>query len=377
MKPDGAPGSEGRLHVRTRTGSYPVLVGRGLLQRLAGIVDEFASVDRVGLVTDDRVGPLHAERVAEQCRRAGLDVTYLTVPAGEASKTRESWSVLTDRMLDAGLGRDSAVIAVGGGVVTDLAGFVAATYLRGVPVVQVPTSYLAMIDASVGGKTGVDVRAGKNLVGAFHPPAVVVADTDVLATLPTVERAGGLVEGVKHGAALDEGHFEAFERAAPVLLDADADAAASYVLDSVRLKAEVVGTDEREAGYRQVLNFGHTIGHALESASGFALAHGAAVAHGMIAEADAGERAGVTAGGTRDRLEAVLRPLLAAAGARRLTLRPSDVSTFLRVDKKARRGRPRYVLLERVGSVSRGDNWTYELPDPLVQDVLTRLLEGC
>jgi 3-dehydroquinate synthase len=338
-------------------------------------VDEFARVDRVGLVTDDRVGPLHAERVAEQCRRAGLDVTYLTVPAGEASKSRESWSVLTDRMLDAGLGRDSAVIAVGGGVVTDLAGFVAATYLRGVPVVQVPTSYLAMIDASVGGKTGVDVRAGKNLVGAFHPPAVVVADTDVLATLPTVERAGGLVEGVKHGAALDEGHFEAFERAAPLLLDADADAAASYVLDSVRLKAEVVGTDEREAGYRQVLNFGHTIGHALESASGFALAHGRAVALGMIAEADAGERTGVTAGGTRDRLEAVLRPLLTAAGARRLTIRPSDVSPFLLVDKKARRGRPRYVLLERVGTVSRGDNWTHELPDPLVQGVLTRLLD--
>jgi 3-dehydroquinate synthase len=363
----------GRVDVRAAAGSYPVLVGRGLLDRLTEVVVERLGVDRLALVTDDRVGPLHGARVAERFRAGGVDVTYLAFPAGEASKTRESWSRLTDEMLDAGLGRDCAVVAVGGGVTTDLAGFVAATYLRGVPVLQVPTSYLAMIDASVGGKTGVDVRAGKNLVGAFHAPAGVVVDPDVLATLPARERASGLVEGVKHGAALDEAHFAAFERDADALLAADPSAAAAYVLDSIRLKADVVGEDEREAGRRQVLNFGHTLGHALEAASGYALDHGSAVALGMLGEADAGERKGVTEPGTHHRLASVLQPLLETTGASNPEIDRELVMSYLGADKKARRGRPRYVLLERMGRVSEGEGWTHELSDALVEEVLGRL----
>jgi 3-dehydroquinate synthase len=350
-----------------------VLVGRGLLERLGDLLAEHLSVERLALVSDDRVGSLHGERVAERLRADGHDVTYLTFPAGEASKTRKSWSILTDEMLDAGLGRDSGVVALGGGVTTDLAGFVAATYLRGVPVVQVPTSYLAMIDASVGGKTGVDVRAGKNLVGAFHAPAAVVVDPDVLTTLPVEERASGLAEGVKHGAALDAAHFEAFERDAAVLLEAEPDPTAAYLADSIRLKSDVVAADERERGYRQVLNFGHTIGHALEAASGYALRHGSAVALGMLAETEAGERLGVTEPGTRDRLASVVHPLLDAAGVSELDLDVEVVQRYLRADKKARRGRPRYVLLERIGKVSAGEAWTREVPDELVEEVLSRL----
>lgn len=363
----------GRIDVSAAAGTYPVLVGRGLLERLSDLLAEHVEVHRLALVTDDRVGRFHGERVADRLRSAGYDVTYLTFPAGEASKTRKSWSILTDEMLDAGLGRDAGVVALGGGVTTDLAGFVAATYLRGVPVVQVPTSHLAMIDASVGGKTGVDVRAGKNLVGAFHAPAAVVVDPDVLATLPIEERASGLAEGVKHGAALDRGHFEAFERSAAALLDAEPDATAAYLLDSIRIKAEVVGADERESGYRQVLNFGHTIGHALEAASGYALRHGSAVALGMLAEAEAGERLGLTERGTRDRLASVVQPLLEAAGVTLLDVDPEAVRRFLGADKKARGGRPRYVLLRRIGEVAAGEAWTHELPDELVDDVVERL----
>jgi 3-dehydroquinate synthase len=274
-------------------------------------------------------------------------------------------------MLEARLGRDCVVVAVGGGVTTDLAGFVAATYLRGVPVVHVPTSYLAMIDATVGGKTGVDVRGGKNLVGAFHPPSLVVVDTEVLETLPRTQRGQGLVEGFKHGAILDESHFRALASGFEALMRADPDEAAARVADSVRIKAAVVTQDEFEGGYRQILNFGHTVGHAIEAASGYSLGHGTAVALGMLVEAEMGEKIGVTAAGTRTRLAEVLDPILHDQP-------PFDdvggVADFLGSDKKARAGQPRYVLLERVGAVSRGESWTHTVPDQLVTEAVQNVV---
>jgi len=369
---EGVGGLEGaRVDVRTSRGAYTVYVGRGILSGLPGLLGSYVDVHRFALVSDENVGPIHGERLAEACREAGLDVTYLTFPAGEASKTRESWSILTDKMLDAGLGRDSCVIAVGGGVTTDLAGFVAATYLRGVPLVQVPTTYLAMIDASVGGKTGVDVHAGKNLVGAFHAPRAVVADTEVLSTLPRVERMQGLVEAFKHGAILDEEHFGALSSDLPRLLEADPDVSGPAILRSVQLKAEVVGQDEFESGYRQILNFGHTIGHAIEAASGYTLGHGRSVALGMLAEADVGERVGVTEAGTRDRLASVLAELLPSAPP---SIRDAAVLQHLGTDKKMRAGRARYVLLRSLGEVDPGEAWTHEVPDGVVREALERVL---
>ena len=374
MTSGGTPHQDGRIDVPTRYGGYPVLVGRGILAKLGAIVAEHAAADRLVIISDDNVRPLHAERLAEICRSAGFAVASFGFPAGEASKSRTSWSRLTDEMLDAGLDRDCCVLAVGGGVTTDLGGFVAATYLRGVPVLQVPTSYLAMIDASIGGKTGVNVAAGKNLVGAFHPPAAVVIDTLVLGTLPISERGGGLVEAVKHGALLDERHLSDIERALPSLLEADAEDASRCVLASVRLKAQVVSSDELEGGYRQILNFGHTIGHALEAASGYGLGHGRAVALGMLVEAAAGERIGVTRSGTMGRLDAVLRPLLEAGGGAEVELDPEGVGRYLGADKKSRRGRPRYVLLERIGRVAEIEGWTHELPDEVVSEALSQVL---
>jgi 3-dehydroquinate synthase len=202
----------------------------------------------------------------------------VTLPAGEAHKTRDTWARATDAMLAAGCGRDTTVVALGGGVVGDLAGFVAATYLRGVPVVQVPTTLLAMLDASVGGKTAVDTPAGKNLVGAFHPPAAVLIDPALLATLPAPDLAAGAAEALKHGVIASAAHFDDVAALLPRLARGEADPAAlaRLVGDSVAVKAAVVAEDLTERGRRKTLNFGHTLGHAVEHASGYALRHGEA-----------------------------------------------------------------------------------------------------
>ncbi len=361
--------------VQAASGDYPVFVGTGALDRITDYLEAHAPAHSYAIVSDHHVAPLHGARVLDACRSAGLRAGLYTFPAGEASKTRKSWSILTDELLDEGCGRDSCVVAVGGGVTGDLAGFVAATFLRGVSLVQVPTSYLAMIDASVGGKTGVDVRAGKNLVGAFHAPRCVVADPDVLGTLPDEERGPGLVEAFKHGAILDEAYFDSLRADTAALLAADGTAAIRAVRRSVEIKADVVSRDEREGGLRQILNFGHTLGHALEAASGFALGHGAAVAEGMMLEADIGERLGVTEQGTRERLGEALGGL----GLDTSAIQALDAQTvvgYLAADKKARAGRPRFVLLQGLGAVDGDGGWSREVPEDLVADVLAERVSG-
>ncbi|HET9949528.1 MAG TPA: 3-dehydroquinate synthase [Longimicrobiales bacterium] len=355
------------VRVRSRDGDYPVYVERGALAELPRLLAEAVPVRRYAVVSDDNVAALHGHPIMESLRDAGLEAFLFTFPAGEASKTRESWAILTDELLEAGFGRDSCVVAVGGGVTTDLAGFVAATFLRGVPLVQVPTSYLAMIDASVGGKTGVDVEAGKNLVGAFWAPRMVLADPDVLRTLPREQRAQGLVEAFKHGAILDAAYLRRLEECSGALMDADPGAAAEAVLRSVEIKAGVVSSDERESGYRQVLNFGHTVGHALEAASRYALGHGSAVALGMLLEAEIGERMGITEPGTRERLRAALGGLV----RRPLEGLPLTAAVpYLKTDKKVRAGRTRMVLLGRVGEVDPGEGWSHAVPEELLVEVL-------
>jgi 3-dehydroquinate synthase len=360
------------VRVRTHGGGYSVVVGPGVLAELPRHLTESVGARRYAVISDDNVAALHGHAVMEHLRQAGLDASLYTFPAGEASKTRKSWSILTDEMLEAGFGRDACVVAVGGGVTTDLAGFVAATYLRGIPVVQVPTSYLAMIDASVGGKTGVDAKAGKNLVGAFHPPRLVVADTAVLRTLPREERAQGLVEAFKHGAILDRPYFESLEADMDRLMDADADAAAEAVLRSVQIKADVVGQDEFESSLRQILNFGHTLGHALEAASRYRMGHGSAVALGMVLEAELGEEMGVTESGTRDRLEGPLTRLVGPAPA----FDPAAAMPFLKADKKVRAGEIRVVLLKRLGEADRGDGWSRPVPEHIIRNLLVRAAEA-
>ncbi len=230
-----------------RTLPYPVFVGHGLLASLPELVPELARAHRIAVITDEVVGPLYADRIASVL---GEDrSTLISIPAGEEHKTRVTWARITDALLEARFGRDCLLIALGGGVVTDLTGFVAATYLRGVPVLHVPTTLLGMVDASIGGKTGVDTPHGKNLVGAFHPPVAVVADLDTLHTLPILERVNGLAEALKHGVICDAAYFESV-----ATLDLTRADWLAVVSRSVQIKAEVVASDEREHGLRKILN---------------------------------------------------------------------------------------------------------------------------
>ncbi|MSR23153.1 MAG: 3-dehydroquinate synthase [Gemmatimonadetes bacterium] len=359
------------VSVRTSTGvGYPVLVGAGILDELPALLTRLCPAHRYALIADERVFALHGERVLSLVPGGTKSVSAHTFPSGEEHKSRAEWSRLTDGLLERGVGRDGCVLALGGGVTGDLAGFVAASYMRGIPVVQIPTSIVAMVDSSVGGKTGVDVPAGKNLVGAFHPPRFVLADTELASTLPREERAQGLAEAVKHGAILDSEYFAGIRARVGRLLDGDPADTAWMVARSVEIKAGVVSEDEKEAGLREVLNFGHTLGHAIEAASDFRIRHGSAVAIGMVLEARLGEALGVTRSGVGEELEVAL-------GVVELPTRtpgPLDADRILElmaVDKKARAGEARFVLIERIGSVMRkGDGWSHHVDRQAVREVL-------
>ncbi len=328
-----------------------IVVRAGALADAAALVHECAPARRPVVIADDNVAPLHASPIA-----AALGAELLTFPAGEASKTRQQWAALTDVLLERQLGRDTVLVAVGGGVCGDLVGFVAATYLRGVPVVQVPTSLVAMIDAAIGGKTGVDTRHGKNLVGAFHQPSLVLVDPLALRTLPAEHRRAGMAEAIKHGVIADEAYFHwiAAHGAALLARELSADVAHRLVLDSIAVKAGVVARDEREGGRRKILNFGHTIGHAVEHLSEYSLLHGEAIAIGMVAEAQLGELAGFTLPGLADDI----RELCVALGLPVSIDRAFDAGTILaltRGDKKARDGAAEYALPMRLGEMNDAD----------------------
>src|SRR5881398_3979296 len=275
----GRPRSYGEAPValaEPRDAAYDIVIGRGLLADLPAFVKTACPASRYVVITDSHVAKLYGKQVMARFHDAKLQVELLEFPAGEWNKTRETWARLSDRMLAAQIGRDSAVIALGCGVVGDVAGFVAATYLRGIPCVQVPTTLLAMIDSSIGGKTGVDVPAGKNLLGAFHQPRLVVADLDVLRTLPAPQLAAGIAEAVKHGAIADADYFAFLEREHDAVTTKQPDALERLVRRSVEIKAGVVAADERETGRRAILNFGHTVAHAVEATVKFAVLHGEA-----------------------------------------------------------------------------------------------------
>jgi len=343
---------------------YDILIGNGLLDDLGRLVAEAAPAARYAIITDSTVAGLYGPRVTASFEGAGQQATLITFPAGESHKTRATWGEVTDALLAAGFGRDSCVVALGGGVVGDLAGFVAATYMRGVPLVQVPTTLLAMVDASIGGKVGVDTAAGKNLVGAFHQPRAVIADPTVLTTLPMDELRSGLAEAVKHAAIADAEHLSWIRESTTSILTYDPGSLEALVRRSAAIKAETVAADPLETGKRKILNFGHTIGHAIESLSGYCIPHGFAIAMGMVAEAELGESIGVTAAGTGNGIRTVLSalglPVLPPSA-----LDPAAVVAAARTDKKNRQGRTRYTLLEAIGRAARdpSGDWSHAIDD--------------
>ena len=340
------------LHVELAARRYPIHIESGLLRR--GIAALQQAKEPLLIVTDDNVGPLYADALKQAIGRSDCPVWQM--PAGEAEKTLARFGELLERMAELGLTRDTRVLALGGGVVGDLAGFAAACYMRGIAFVQIPTTLLAMVDSSVGGKTAVDLPAGKNLVGAFHQPQAVYIDPDVLATLPEREFRAGLAEVLKYGAIADARFFEWLEGNADALLARDAAALEGAILLSCRHKAEIVARDETERGDRALLNFGHTFGHALEVLLDYGtLLHGEAVAIGMQLAADLSVELGHADIDDSQRLRALLTrfglPVRLPAG-----IGAEAMVAKMRLDKKAAAGRLRLILWRGLGKAFIADD---------------------
>jgi 3-dehydroquinate synthase len=357
------------VHLGPRT--YPVLVGAGLLGEV-GRECARLGLGRVIAVVSQAPVAGHARAVTESLRQAGFAPVGVEVPEGETAKSFDQARGLWDAFLEHGLDRASAVVAVGGGVVGDLAGFAAATYMRGIAVVQVPTTLLAQVDASVGGKVAVNHPRAKNLIGAFHQPRMVVIDPATLATLPEREYRSGLAEVVKTGAALNAELFATLEAGVPAIRRRDPALLERVIAGCCAEKATIVEQDEREeSGLRMVLNYGHTVGHALEALGGYATwRHGEAVSVGMAVAARLGQRLGLTDERTAERqlalLTAVGLPTSFEAPA------PREVAGALRRDKKARDGRVPFVLLKALGRAE----VCFDVPSDVVLDVLHEVHRG-
>lgn len=351
--------------------SYDVIIEPDALSRLPRLLPEIAPAHHYLIIADENLAKHYGARLEGSIRGTGLQVSIHTFTPGEDQKTRTTWARLTDSCIASGAGRDSAVIALGGGVTGDLAGFVAATLFRGVPIIQIPTSLLAMLDSAVGGKTGVDTRAGKNLVGAFHSPHLVLIDPLVLRTLPHPELRAGTAEAVKHGAIADPTYFEWISDSSAKILAIEPETIAHLVERSIEIKAEFVSLDPFERGPRQALNFGHTIGHAIETLSDYQILHGFAISRGMILEVELGAAVGVTREGTREVLQGVLNqlelPTTLPPGSE-----PERIIELMKTDKKARGGETRYTLIADIGEVARGNDgaWSHPIDDATVLETL-------
>ena len=327
--------------------SYPVMIGAGLIDGCRELA-ELAAGRQVAVVTNDVVAPLYGARLASWLRPASAELIEIVLPDGEIHKDWPSLERVFDALLAARFDRRCLVVALGGGVIGDLAGFAAAVYQRGVEFVQVPTTLLAQVDSSVGGKTAINHPAGKNMIGSFHQPRLVMADVATLATLPPREISAGLAEMLKHGAIRDPAYLAQLERDCGRLMACDAAALVAAIVRSCEIKAEVVAADEREGGVRATLNFGHTFGHAIEAGLGFGTwLHGEAVGAGMVMAADLSRRLGMLDAGSFERLRAAIAAAhLPVAGP---AWDPGRYLELMAIDKKAEQGIPQFVLLAGLG----------------------------
>jgi len=327
--------------------SYPIHVGLRLIDQ-AELIAAHLAQPRVAVVSNTTVAPLYLDRLTAALTGRGIEVVPIVLPDGEHYKDAQTLNLIYDALLTHRCDRKTTVLALGGGVIGDMAGFAAASFMRGVPFIQIPTTLLAQVDSSVGGKTGINHPLGKNMIGAFHQPLAVLADLDTLSTLPDRELRAGVAEIIKHGAIRDAAYFEWLEQNIERLLARDAEALTHAIVRSVEIKAEVVALDERESGIRALLNFGHTFGHAIEAGLGFGTwLHGEAVGAGMVMAADLSQRLGLIDAASRDRVrELIARAGLPAAGP---ALGADRYMELMSVDKKADQGRLRFVLLKGIG----------------------------
>ena len=347
--------------------SYAIKIGSGLLPRLGAECAQLQLGQRCAVITDSNVGKKFAKAALKSLSASGFQPVLITVPAGEKSKRIAVVEKCFDQLAAHRLERKSFIVALGGGVVGDLAGFVAATYLRGIPFVQVPTTLLAQVDSSVGGKTGVNLKAGKNLVGAFYQPQLVLCDLDALKTLPKREFVSGLAEVIKYGIIYDAVLFAQLERNLPKLLQRDAETLATVIARCCEIKADVVGQDETEGGLRAILNFGHTIGHAIENSSGYGkYLHGAAISIGQVAAAKLSHKVLGLPSGDAERIEKLFTQAGLPVKIKLSSVQHKKLFTAMKLDKKVSGGEIKFVLAEKIGKVA----WGQKLPAELISQVL-------
>jgi 3-dehydroquinate synthase len=359
------------ISVTAASGAYEIHCRWGALADLGSLMRDAGLRGSAFVISDSNVGPQFGERALLALHASGVEAVLTRIPAGESSKSLDTVRDMYDWLIDHRAERGSAVVALGGGVVGDLAGFVAATYLRGVPFVQCPTSLLSMVDASIGGKVGVDHPRGKNLIGAFYPPRLVVQDTSLLASLPSRSLREGFAEVIKHGFIMDEPMLDLLERDAKRLLSVEPELMTEVVARNAALKAKVVSEDEREGGLRMTLNYGHTIGHAIEAVTGYGpILHGEAISIGMMAAAAIGNHMSITLPEILERQRALFelyRLPITAPG-----VDVNAVFAATKLDKKVVGKKLRWVLLEAAGHpVVRDD-----VPDEIVRGVLAELFKG-
>jgi 3-dehydroquinate synthase len=358
--------------VEIRVGSqnrkrYPVWVGKGVWEKIRSHIPQ--RIFRVALVADRRVADLYADQIEDLIGAVNLRVDRFVFESGEQQKTRKTKAWIEDQMISAGMGRDTLLCALGGGVTTDLAGFVAATYMRGISYIGLPTTLLGMVDASIGGKTGINTPQGKNLIGAFHPPTAVFSQVDSLQSLDAAEVENGMVEMFKHALIADAGYAGFLVQNAPSIREGETAVLIRAIAESVRIKADVVGQDPAECGKRRVLNFGHTVAHALEKIHHWKISHGHAVALGMWFETCVAARLGVCDRQTKDDIQHALRMMRFDT-----QLKEIDSNTLveaMRGDKKNEQAEILMSLPQKIGKMFENDGkWAVTIDPRIIEEVL-------
>lgn len=330
--------------------AYSILIQPGIIgegKNLAEIIKSYGN--NFAIIADAKVAQIYGEALKKSLNNAGIVTSLFTFPGGESSKNRENKALLEDKLFDQGLGRDTCIIAMGGGVSTDLGGFIAATYCRGVPLVMIPTSLLGMVDAGIGGKTGIDIPSGKNMIGSIYQPKKVIIDPAVLKSLPADELRNGTVEMIKHGLISSRNYFERLENCRQEIFNIELSSIEEVIFESCLIKKKIIEEDEKEKGKRNLLNFGHTIGHALELLTRFSISHGEAVAIGILVESYLSVQLNLLSETELARIKNIFvsyqLPLSLPA-----KFTPGEIMETMSLDKKSLKGKPRFVILETIGS---------------------------
>ncbi len=337
---------------------YDIEIGTSL-DHIGGRLQGLGFGQKIAFITNPTVKKLYGQRVVDSLKAAGFLVLSIEIPDGEKYKTLDWANAIYSALLINNFDRKSALVALGGGVIGDLTGFAAATFMRGVPFVQVPTTLLAMVDSSVGGKTGVNHAMGKNMIGAFYQPKKVLMDLNVLESLPQEEFLAGMAEVIKYGVIWDASFFEYLDRKREKILALDPDVLSHIIQRSCEIKAEVVSKDEREGGLRAILNFGHTVGHAIETSENYTMRHGEAVAIGMVYASKLAHNTGLCDASVPERVEKLIKSYGLPTNISALSRKPSVAKLMdtMRIDKKAEGGKVRFVLPKKIGEVVVTGEW--------------------